>query len=153
MPTVTVMSGRKREDNPPHLPTPRRAALASTGNKSVSPSEKTTGADKTILLHGPGHSFEECNVLKQYSKKYTAQQPHKDNEYRSGGKTKRNKTVWFDISVKEANIMKYDALITKKNKEKKLNRNHKSESTKADPEGVQNTYVIDHLTIDESTHG
>ena len=49
--------------------------------------------------------------------------------------------------------MKYDALITKKKKEKKLNRNQKSESTKADPEGVQNTYVIDHLTIDESTHG
>ena len=34
----------------------------------VSPSEKTTGADKTCLLHGPVHSSEECKVLKEYSK-------------------------------------------------------------------------------------
>ena len=36
---------------------------------------------------------------------------------------------------------------------KKLTKNCKSESTKADPAGVENTYGIDHLTIGESTHG
>ena len=104
-------------------------------------------------MHGPVHSSEECKVLKEYSKKYAVQRPYKDSEAQPGGKTGFNNTSESNISVKEANIMKYDALITKKKKEKKLNRNHKSESTKADPEGVQNTYVIDHLTIDESTHG
>ena len=30
----------------------------------VSPSENTTGEDKTCLLHGPGNFSEECKVLK-----------------------------------------------------------------------------------------
>ena len=42
--------------------------------------------------------------------------PHKDSEDRSGSTTKRNKTVEFDGSVKEANIMEHDATIPKKKK-------------------------------------
>ena len=32
---------------------------------------------------GPGHSSEECNLLKSYSNKYAIQRHHKDNESRS----------------------------------------------------------------------
>ena len=34
--------------------------------------------DKTCLVPGPGHTTEECIVLKEYSEKYAVQQPHKD---------------------------------------------------------------------------
>ena len=33
-----------------------------------------------------------------------------------------------------------------------MTKNRKSESAKADPEGVKNTYSFDHLTIGEATH-
>ena len=56
MPTDIVMSGREREEKPPHLPTPRMAALESSRQKKVSPIKKMTGADKTRLLHGTGQS-------------------------------------------------------------------------------------------------
>ena len=49
-------------------------------------SKNTTSSDKTCLMHGPGHSPEECKVLKEYSKKYTPHQPHKDTEARSSGR-------------------------------------------------------------------
>ena len=38
-----------------------------------------------FLLHGPGHSSEEYKVLKESSKTYAVQRPHKDNEAQSGG--------------------------------------------------------------------
>ena len=103
-------------------------------------------------MHGPRHSLEECELLKEYSKKYALQQSHEDIEVRSGGKIRHNKTVNSDSSFKESNIMKRDALILKK-KGKKLTKKRKNESTKADQEGVENTYGIDHLTIGEATHG
>ena len=37
-----------------------------------------TSAKKTCLLHGPGHSPEECNLLKSCSEMYAAQRSHKD---------------------------------------------------------------------------
>ena len=48
--------------------------------------------------------------------------------------------------------MEHDAPITKK-KRGKLTKNCKSESAKSDPEYVENTYGIEHLTIGEATHG
>ena len=39
-----------------------------------------------FLLHGPGHSSEEYKVLKESSKTYAVQRPHKDNEAQSGDK-------------------------------------------------------------------
>ena len=41
----------------------------------------------------------------------------KENEARSGGKTKRVKSVKFDDSVKEVNIIEHDDPIPKKKKE------------------------------------
>ena len=41
-------------------------------------SKKTTRAEKTCLLHGPGQYSDEYKVLKEYSKNYAAQRPHKD---------------------------------------------------------------------------
>ena len=37
--------------------------------------DQPTGG-KTCLLHGPGYSMEDCKLLKKYSSKYAAQQPH-----------------------------------------------------------------------------
>ena len=71
----------------------------------VSTSEKKTCETNTCLLHGPGHSYEDCNLLKEYSKKYTAQRPHKENEAHSSGKTKRGKSAEFDGNVREVSIM------------------------------------------------
>ena len=86
-PTVVVTSGNKREEKPSHLPTPRRAALAS----------------ETCLLHGAGHSSEECKVLKFYSEKYAAQRPHKPTKARFGGKPKCGKVVEFEDNTEEVN--------------------------------------------------
>ena len=49
--------------------------------------------------------------------------------------------------------MEHDATNPKKNKVKKLTKNWKSESAKADPSGMENTYGVYHLTIGEATHG
>ena len=77
------------------------------------------------------------------------QRPHKENEAHAGGKTKCGKSIKFDGSVKEANIMNHDDPIPKKNKEKKA-RKRKSEIAKLDPEDVGNAYGIDHLKIGEA---
>ena len=55
---------------------------------------------KIIIFHVPRHSSEECKVLIEYSKKYAAQWPHKDNEYRPGRGDKHCKYVKFDGSVR-----------------------------------------------------
>ena len=49
-------------------------------NNVVYLSNYMTGATNTCLLYGPIHSYEECKVLKEYSKKYAVQRPHKENE-------------------------------------------------------------------------
>ena len=48
--------------------------------------------------------------------------------------------------------MEHDAPIPKKTSEKMIKKGQ-SESAKADTEGVENTYGIDHLTVGEATHG
>ena len=106
-PTVPVMSGNERKDKPHHLPTPRRSALASAKQKNTGhPSNAPTRAKNTCLLHGPGHSSEECKVLKLYSEKYAAQRPHKPKGDCSGGNPRRGKVVDFDDNTQEVNTMK-----------------------------------------------
>ena len=113
---------------------------------------KIRSVQKKIIFHVPRHSSEECNVLIEYSKKYAAQWPHKDNEYLPGGGDKRGKSVRFDSSVKEANIMEHGDPIPKKKREKKLVKKRKSESAKVDPKDCENTYGIDHHKIGEASH-
>ena len=48
------------------------------------------------------------------------QRPHKENESRSGNKTKRGKSIDSYINVKEVNIMEHDDPILKKKKKKML---------------------------------
>ena len=78
-----------------------------------------TGATNTCLLHGPGHSSEDCKVIKEYSKKYAVQRPQKENEARSVRKTKHDKSVEFDGNVRKVNIMEHDDPTPNKKKEKK----------------------------------
>ena len=53
-------------------------------------------------------------MLKEYTKKYAEKRPHRDSENCFGGKTKCGKSVEFDSSVKEANIMEQGDPISKK---------------------------------------
>ena len=57
------------------------------------------------MLHGPGHSTEECKVLKEYSAKYAVQQPHNEKEACSVGNRKRGKTVKIYGATEEVNNM------------------------------------------------
>ena len=72
-------------------------------------------------MHGPGHSSEECKVLKVYSEKYVTQRPHQSTEARSGGNPKHGKFVKFDDNTKEANVIQNDDIhILRKKKGTKL---------------------------------
>ena len=108
-------------------------------------SKNTTGAEK-CLLHGPIHSYEECKVLKEYSKNYSTQRPRKDIEALPTGKTKCGKSVNQNRRVKEAKIMEHGDPIPKKNKGE-MAKNRKSEIAKANPEDGENTYGIEHIKI------
>ena len=77
-------------------------------NNVVYLSNYMISATNKCLLHGPIHSSEECKVLKEYSKKYAVQQPHKEHEAISGRKTKCGNSVDFGVNVKEVNIMEHD---------------------------------------------
>ena len=75
MPIVTSMSGKEREKFA--LPTkPEKGHAGNIRTKNVvSMSKKTTSVTNTCLLHGPGHSSEDCKLLKEYINKYAAQHP------------------------------------------------------------------------------
>ena len=60
--------------------------------------------EEKILLCGPGNSTEECKLLKDYSTKYAAQRPHKEEAWSEGNK-KRGKTVQFGGTIEEVNRM------------------------------------------------
>ena len=75
-----------------------------------------TGATNPCLLHVPGHSYENCKLLEERSKKYAIQRPHKENEARSGEKTKGDKSVELKRNLKEVNITEYDDPIPRKKK-------------------------------------
>ena len=82
-------------------------------------SDEPTGAKKTCLLHGPGHSSEECKFLQEYTEKRSAQHTYKDKQVSSGG-NKHGKTVEFASAAEEVNIMRsYDEPIPKKEEGKK----------------------------------
>ena len=70
IPTSTSVSEKIREEKLPRLPTPRRIMLVNSKKKSGYPSDVPTSAKNTCMMHGPGHTPEECKVLKVYSDKY-----------------------------------------------------------------------------------
>ena len=111
--------GRKRkggEAASPTNPDTSRTGKRKTRNAGH-PSDRLTRG-KTCLLHGTGHSTEECKGLKGYSTEYTVQRPHKE-EACSGGNKKQGKTVQFDGKTEEVNSMTAsDVPITRKKKEK-----------------------------------
>ena len=82
----------------------------------VSSRENTTSATNICLMHGPGHSSQNCKLLKEYFKKYAKQRPHTKKEAHSSGKTKRDKSVELDRNTKEFNIVEHDDPIHKKKK-------------------------------------
>ena len=55
MPTMSVITGNIREENPPLQTTPRKSSLVSA-RKSCRPYERSDDRWKTCLLHGPAHS-------------------------------------------------------------------------------------------------
>ena len=102
-------------------------------------------------MHDPGHSSEECKLLKVYSKIYAAQRPYKDNKGRYSGKTKPGEYVEFNSTAKEANIMEHGDPIPKKNKGKTSQKPQewkRQDKTKR----LWKTYGIEHLKIGEATH-
>ena len=92
------------ESASPTNPKKGRASKRKTKNAGR-PSDAPTGAKKTCMLNGPGHSSEECKVLNIYSKKYAAQRPHQNKEARSGGKRKHGKSIEFDDNTQKFNVM------------------------------------------------
>ena len=87
------------------------------------PSDEPTGAKNTCLLHGPGNSSKEYKFIREYTKKRSEQHTYKDKQARSGS-NKRTKTVNFEDTTEEVNIMKYqdEPIPNKKRGEKqKLN--------------------------------
>ena len=140
------------ESTSPTNPKKVRARNCTTKNAGHT-SDGPTGAKNTCLLHEPRNSSEEYKLIKIYSEKYSAQQPHKEKEACSGGKTKRGKSVNFDKDIQEINNMKsHDDPIPKKMKENELIEKCKSESAKSEPSEIGSTYGIDHLNLVESTH-
>ena len=81
-------------------------------------SDATTSAKKTCLLHGPVHSSEDYKVLKEYTKKRSAQRTYKDKQAHSS-RRKCAKNIKYEDATQEVNIIKSnDEPIAKKKKEK-----------------------------------
>ena len=72
-------------------------------------------------------------MLQDYSDNNIAHRPFKDKQARSGG-NKPVKTVKFESTSEEANVMKYhDEPIHKKKKVKRQSKKPKSDQSDADP--------------------
>ena len=107
---IHVMKIMGGGDNSPKNPERGRAGKRKTKIRYLQDRRQPV-QKKILFLHVPGHSYEECKVLKEYSKNYAAQWPHKDN-----GKTRCGNSVELYRSVKEANIMEHDDPIPNKKK-------------------------------------
>ena len=91
----------------------------------------------------------ECKVLREYTRKVSAQHTYKDKQSRSGG-NKHGKTVKFESAAEEANIMKsHDEHTPKKKKEKRHNKKPKSDQTNADPSEDGRNYGPDRINLGE----
>ena len=111
---------RKRKGWETASPTNPKKGRTGKRKNIYRPSERCAHRSKNIcLLHGPGHSSEECKVLKVYSEKYAAQRPHKSTEAKSGCKPKHSKVVEFNRNTQEVNFMQDDDIpISREKKEK-----------------------------------
>ena len=68
--------GRKQKGGEYASPTnPRTGRAGKRKAKNAGHPIDLLAGGKTYLLHGTGHSIEECKLLKDYSKKYAIQQP------------------------------------------------------------------------------
>ena len=96
--------GRKRKGEENALPTNPDKGRTGRCKKNFSChlSNRTT-SNKTFLVNSPGHSMEECKVIKEYSKKYAAQRT--DKEARSDGKKKCCESVSFWEKIQKVNTM------------------------------------------------
>ena len=74
-------------------------------NNAGHPSDELTSVKNTYLMHGPGHSLEDCKFPKEDTKKRSAQHTYKYNQSRSGG-NKRAKVVKFEEATQEVNTVK-----------------------------------------------
>ena len=72
-PTVPVLTG----ENGRGAASPSNPEKGRSGKRKINdaghPSNAPTGAKKTCILHGPGHSTEDCKVLQYSSKNHIAQ--------------------------------------------------------------------------------
>ena len=69
----------KRKGGKPASPTnPKKGSAGKRKKKKSSTSKQLDGRKKTWFLHGPGHSSEECKLLKDYSQKYAVQRTKKE---------------------------------------------------------------------------
>ena len=66
-----MRGGAASPTNPEKVSTGKRRK-----NHAVHTINRPTG-DKTSLVYGPGHSMEECKLLKEYSEKHATQNLHK----------------------------------------------------------------------------
>ena len=86
------------------------------------------------MLHGAGHSSEECKVLKFYSEKYAAQRPHKYTKACTGGNPKFGKVIEFYKNTQEVNTMENHGYPIPRNKKgvKVTTKKCKIKSAKSD---------------------
>ena len=152
-PTVPVMSEIVRKWSLHIQPTPKKGHSGKRKTKhEVHSSDRPTGA-KICFVHGPGHSTEDCKVLKEFSKNYAAQRTHKEKEAWSGGNKKRTKTVKFDSQTQEFNTMVYrDAPIPRKKNGRDQAKNPKSEKDAAVPSEEELTYGIYRLNLGKTVN-
>ena len=104
MPTVPVMAGNEREENPPRLPTPRRAALASARHKMQAIRAIGRPEGKHACCMAPGTLRKSA----KYSRITPPSMPHSGNIKKNpnpAAKKKRGKTVHFDGTTEEVNII------------------------------------------------
>ena len=83
---MTVMAGNERGGGGSSPTNPKTGLAGNRKTKNAGHLRNWSNRGKTCLLYGSGQSTEEFRVLKDYSAKYFAQQPHSDREARSNGK-------------------------------------------------------------------
>ena len=112
------MPVNKREDKPPLPPTSRRATLESTGQKMQSlRARRRTVQRKHACCMAPENPMRSVNYLNNIITSMPLSSPINITKPAPAAK-KNGKSVDFDSSIKEANIIKHGDHIPKKNKGK-----------------------------------
>ena len=104
MPTVPAMAGNERCENPPHLPALRQDALASAEKKMQAIQEIGQPEGKHACCMDPGTLQKSA----KYWRKTPPSMPHSGHtmkEKPAPAATKRGKTIKFNCTTKEVNLM------------------------------------------------